>query len=118
MSVPRFLADEDLRQDILNATLHQAKEMHFRRVNEVGLKSAPDSQVLEFAASAGLLVVSHDVNTMSAAAKQRLEDRVPMSGLFLVPQSPDTGAVAKSLVLIWSASQAEEWAGRIVYLPL
>jgi hypothetical protein len=55
---------------------------------------------------------------MSAAAKERIEDGLPMSGLFLVPQFRDTGAVAKSLHLIWSASDAEEWAGRIVYLPL
>jgi len=118
MSVPRFLADEDLRQDILDAALRQSPRMQFQRVTEVGLKSAPDSRVLEFAASAGLLVVSHDVNTMSAAAKERIEDGLPMSGLFLVPQDRDTGAVAKSLHLIWSASEAEEWAGRIVYLPL
>jgi hypothetical protein len=32
MSVPRFLADEDLRQDILDATLRQAPAMQFQRV--------------------------------------------------------------------------------------
>ena len=64
------------------------------------------------------LIVSHDVNTMKAAAEARIAAAAGMNGLFLVPQSRPTRIVAESLILIWAASQAEEWQDKIVYLPL
>ena len=63
-------------------------------------------------------VVSHDVNTMKGTAEHRVAAAQGMKGLFLVPQSRRTRLIAESLVLIWAASQAEEWQDRIVYLPL
>ena len=39
-------------------------------------------------------------------------------GVIVVPQSLAVVTVLEELVLIWAASQAEEWTDRIVYLPL
>ena len=36
----------------------------------------------------------------------------------LVPQHMSVSAVVDDLVLIWSATEAEEWVNRICYLPL
>jgi hypothetical protein len=38
-------------------------------------------------------------------------------GLFIVPQQSAIGAIIESLLLVWSASQAEEWRNRVEYLP-
>jgi hypothetical protein len=54
---------------------------------------------------------------MKGFAEARVAEARGMSGLFLVPQARPTRAVAESLVLIWTASEAEEWQDRIVYLP-
>jgi hypothetical protein len=43
---------------------------------------------------------------------------VPRSALFLAHQTSAIKTVAESLVLIWAASQAEEWKNQIVFLPL
>jgi hypothetical protein len=49
---------------------------------------------------------------------ERLARGLPMTGLLLARQSAPIAPVIDSLVLIWSASEAEEWRGGVWYLPL
>jgi hypothetical protein len=79
---------------------------------------ASDHEVLVFAQANDWLVVSHDVNTMKAAAEERIRAGSGINGLFLVPQRRQTRTVAESILLVGKASRAEEWRDRIVYLPL
>jgi len=39
-------------------------------------------------------------------------------GVIVVPQHLPLGEVADDLILIWTATEAEEWTDRIVYLPI
>src|SRR6266540_3399389 len=116
MSRPRFLADEDLRFEIVLATRRLESTIEFQTVVDMGLARASDTEVLEYALTEGWLIVSHDVNIMKAAAEDRLRDGLRVMGLFLVHQSRSTRRVAENLVLIWAASEAEEWRDKIVYL--
>ncbi|MDB5289272.1 MAG: hypothetical protein JWL69_513 [Phycisphaerales bacterium] len=118
MSVLRFLADEDLRYPIVLATRRFEPAIEFATVIDLGLSGKSDDEVLAYASANGWFVVSHDVNTMTAAAEARLSAGLGLSCLFVVPQSRSNRSVAEDLVLIWSASQTEEWIGRIVFLPL
>ena len=117
MGTPRFLADEDLRRSIVHAVRRLEPSVSFSTVVDEGLSGTNDEGVLDFAQADRWLVVSHDVNTMKAAAERRVADGQSMHGLFLVPQSRSTKAVAESLVLIWLESEFEEWKDKIVYLP-
>ena len=54
---------------------------------EQGLSGSSDDAVLESASREGLIVVSHDVNTMKALAEVRIREGSGISGLFLVPQT-------------------------------
>ena len=88
------------------------------RAREVGLKDRSDPEVLAYAAEHGFLLVSHDVNTMVGHAFARIAPGQEMPGLLMVQQSEPIGPVIDALVLIWSASEAEEWAGQVRFLPL
>ena len=88
------------------------------RLRDVGLSKAPDSDVLEYAAQAGVIVVSHDVNTMRAAADARMKAGQDMAGLLFVHQRSPVAETIEDLILIWIASDAEEWMGEIRFLPL
>jgi predicted nuclease of predicted toxin-antitoxin system len=118
VSRPRFLADHDLNEHIVAGVLRRAADVEFRRVRDVGLDGRPDPEVLAYAAERGLLVVSHDVNTMPAHARRRLAAGLPVAGLLMVRQTDPVAEVIDSLVLVWSSSEAEEWQGQIVFLPL
>lgn len=109
MTQPRFLTDEDLRHGIVLAVRRLESLLQIITVQEAELRASSDNDVLEFAASQGWLVLSHDVNTMRAAAERRVAAGLPLLGLFLIPpQSRSTTAVAESLTVIWSASTLEE----------
>lgn len=118
MSRPQFLADNDLNEQIIRGILRREPLITFTRVREAGLSNAPDAEVLAYASDRGLILVSHDVNTMPAAALARIDRGQPLPGLFMTRQTGPVAPLIDSLVLIWSASEAEEWQGQIVFLPL
>lgn len=117
MSRPRFLADHDLNEHLVQGVLRQEPSVEFLRVREVGMSAQSDEEILEYASREALLVVSHDVNTMPAAASTRLTSSGTFPGLFMVQQTLPMKSVIESIVLIWSASELEEWKDQIVYLP-
>jgi len=118
MSQPRILADEDLRGSIVRAVRRLEPNIDITTIVEQGQSSISDEEVLAYAWENRWLLVSHDVTTMKATAERRLADGDGIHGLFLTSQRRPTRVVAESLVLIWSASEFEEWRDRIVYLPL
>jgi hypothetical protein len=42
----------------------------------------------------------------------------PSPGLIVVPQRLPVREVVDTLILIWTATQPEEWVNRIAYLPI
>jgi predicted nuclease of predicted toxin-antitoxin system len=118
MSRPRFLADNDLNDAIVRGTLRREPAIEFSRLRELGLERLPDADVLRFAAREGWIVVSHDVSSMTAAAYALLAGNEPISGLLLVHQAGAIAPILDSLVLIWSASEGEEWFGVVEFLPM
>jgi predicted nuclease of predicted toxin-antitoxin system len=117
MSRPRFLADQDFNEHVIQGVWRLEPAVQFLRVRDVGLDEKSDSDVLEYAAKENWIVISHDVNTMSAAANTRLAGRQPMTGLFLVHQLSSLGSLIDCLILVWAASEAEEWVDQVVFLP-
>jgi hypothetical protein len=118
MSRPRFLANHDLSEAIILGVTRREPLIEFHRLRDLGLANRPDSEVLEFAASQGLLVVSHDVNTMTAHAAARISSGQTLPGIFLAHQSESVGTVIEELILIWTASEAEEWVNQVTFLPI
>jgi predicted nuclease of predicted toxin-antitoxin system len=118
MSTCRFLADEDVRHRIVLAVKRREPAIEFLTVQEVGLSERPDPEVLDFAAKQELIVVSHDVNTMSDAAYDRVVRGNRMTGLLLIPQSRQTRPAVESLILIWALSSADEWLDQVKFLPI
>src|SRR5947208_4722345 len=116
MSRPRFLADHDLNEQILDGLLRREPTIETVRARDVDLDQRPDQEVLEYAARNRFLVLSHDVNTMTAAAYERIASGEPMTGLLIARQLDPLAPIIESLVLIWSASELEEWGDRVWFL--
>src|SRR5262245_29244280 len=117
MSRPRFLADNDLNDAIVRGMMRREPAVGFARLRQFGLERNSDLDVLRFAARERWIVVSHDVSSMSSAAFELLADGEAMHGLLLVHQREPIGVIIESLILIWSASEAEEWIGLVERLP-
>ena len=118
MSRVRFLADHDLNEHIVAGVARHERRAEFQRVRQVGLSEARDHEILEYAARQGFVVVSHDVNTMPAAAFSRIERGQPLAGLLMVKQTEPVRAIIDNLILIWQATEFEEWKDQVVFLPI
>jgi hypothetical protein len=118
MNRPRFLADNDLKDQIVEGLLRREPAVSIARAGEVGLHSKPDAEVLEEAHRAGRIVISHDVNTMPAAAYARIVADEGVSGLLMVKQTAPVGPIIDSLLMMWSSSDADEWRNVVAFLPL
>src|SRR5207244_1029587 len=69
--------------------------------------------VLALAAGQDRILVSHDFRTMPQHFADFLQARGSSPGLLLVPQYLPIGESVEELVLIWCASEAEEWENRV-----
>jgi hypothetical protein len=118
MGLVRYLADHDLNEQIVTGVLRREPSIEFLHVRDIGPPDRPDADVLEWAAARGYVVVSHDVNTMAAAAYERLGRGAEMTGLIMVPQLDPIGPIIDDMILIATATEAEEWSGAVAFLPL
>jgi len=112
----RFQADADRHQMIVTALMRREPRVDFQTATAAGLAGLLDPHVLERAATAGR-VVSHDRSTMPQPFAAFIQNQ-PSAGLLSVPQHLPYAVVVAELLLIWDASEAEEWINRVAYLPL
>jgi hypothetical protein len=92
--------------------------MDFLSANEAKLEGVPDPEVLALATEQDRILVSHDFQTMPRHFSDFLQTRGSSPGVILVPQHLPIGEAIEELVLIWGASDAEEWENRILRIPL
>jgi hypothetical protein len=114
----RLLADEDFDNDIVRGILRRLPGIDLVRVQDVGLSGSPDLRVLEWAADESRILLTHDVNTLVAAAYQRVANSEPMPGVLAVPQDLPISRAIANLVLLAECSLDGEWEGQVRYLPL
>ncbi len=118
MSRIQYLFDENCNARIMRGVRRRASQLNLMTVQEAGLGTDTDAAILAFAATEGRVVVSHDVRTMTAFATARQQANQPMAGLILIAQAYPIGQAIDDLVMIAEVSTAEEWQGKIVFLPL
>lgn len=114
----RFATDADFDNDILRGLLRRNSALDIVRVQDVGLRTADDPTILEWAANEGRVLLTHDVNTMTAHAYARLERGLGMPGIFVVPHDVAMGQIIEDLLLIAECSLEGDYEGQVLYLPL
>src|SRR5262249_42348655 len=87
-------------------------------VKTAGLRGTKDPELLEIAARQGRILISHDLNSMAGYFWKRIAEGKSSPGLLFIPnQWTAIGPAVEWLLLIWSASEPEEWRDRIEYMP-
>jgi hypothetical protein len=114
---PRFLADADLNHKIVLGLRRREPAVDILSAHEGGVIGVADPDVLIIAAGSSRILISHDRKTMPAYFARFQETR-SSPGMIVVSQSFDIGAAIEDLLLIWAATDAAEWAGRIGFVPL
>ena len=103
---PRFQADADFNHKIVVGLRRREPSVDFRSAYEGGVVDIPDADVLRIAAESGRI---HFV---------RFRETRSSPGLIIVSRGLDIGAAIEDLLLIWLATDAEEWVGQVGFVPV
>lgn len=114
----RFLADENFNGRILRGIRRTHPDADILRVQDTPVYEASDPQVLEWAAQEGRILLTHDVETMVGFANERIATGLPMPGVFVAHDTLSVGDVVDDLLIVIRASEMNEWANLVTFLPL
>lgn len=114
----RLLSDHNFNGRILRALIRRIPDLEVVRAIDVGLARAEDPDLLEWAAEENRVVLSHDVNTVSAFANDRIRVGLPMPGVFLVPKDMPIGQAIDDLEMAVTAQIQDDCQNQLIYFPL
>jgi hypothetical protein len=114
----RLATDEDFNNRILRGVLRRNPGLDILRAQDAGLRGRGDDEVLEWAASEGRVLLTHDVATMRQFAEERIAAGLPMPGAFELAQDVPIGIAIEEILLLAECSLEGEWEGQIRFLPL
>lgn len=113
----RFQADANLKNAIVRAVLRREPTIDFRSAQSADLAGLDDMAVLALAAREGRVLVSHDSRTMPSHFAEFISTNTS-AGVVIASQRLSIAVVVEELLLIWSASDVDEWVNRITHLPM
>jgi hypothetical protein len=113
----RFQADADLDRVIVEAVHRRVPDVDFQTAQAAGLRGRHDLEVLAIAAAQSRVLVTHDTRTMPQWFAEFVATSTS-AGVIMTPQKLPLAVVVEELVLIWSATTADEWVNRICRIPL
>jgi hypothetical protein len=112
----RYQADADFNADIVAGIRRREPLIDIQSADEAGLRGVPDAQVLAYAAQGSRLLLSHDRKTMPHHFATFIAAQLS-PGLFIISQKTEVSTAIEELILIWSATEAEEWVNILVTVP-
>jgi hypothetical protein len=113
----RFQADADLNMVILSAVVRREPAIDFQTAVAAALTGLNDREALAVASREGRVLVTHDQRTMPHHFAEFITSGTS-AGVLVIPQHLAISAAVEELLVIWGATDAEEWIDRICYLPL
>jgi predicted nuclease of predicted toxin-antitoxin system len=115
----RLASDADFNGRAFRALLRKQPDLDIIRVQDVGLRTADDPDVLAWAAAEGRILLTHDRETLIGFAYQRVELGLPMPGVFVIRNRPEQiGQMVEDILLVVLCSSQDEWKDQVVFLPL
>ena len=87
-----------------------------KRTESVGMMGMGDPLLLEYAASQNRVIVTHDRNTMTAHAQDRMKQGLRMAGLIVLEQFIPIGKAIQEVGTLAQAGDAGDLDGQILFL--
>src|SRR5258708_1260874 len=113
-----LLIDENFDHRILRGIKLQLSNLDYIVVQETEAKGFKDPPLLDWAARAVRILVTHDINTIPAYAYERVRAGQPMPGVIIVPEDLAIGIAIDDLIMLVECSTAEEFVNQVKYIPI
>ena len=114
----RLMSDADVHGHIVRGVRGRNPGIDLVQVHEVGLRTATDAVILEWAAGQNRIVITQDRTSMIGFARTRIAAGLPLPGLFVLRPRTTVAQAIDALLLVDSCSEQDEWQNRIEFLPL
>jgi predicted nuclease of predicted toxin-antitoxin system len=114
----RLASDENFNGEVVRGLLRRRPDLDIVRTQDVGLLGADDPTILAWAAAEGRILLTQDRATMPDFAYERVRAGQPMPGVFVVGHRVPIGLAIREILLLADCSEASEWEGIVLFLPL
>ena len=120
MSQVSYLIDESLPLSLVAGLRRSEPGIDAWRVGQARMPAfgSDDPKLLAFCEQVGRLLVSLDRASMPDHVAAHISSGGRTSGVLLVTRRCSWRNLLDDLILIWSASEADEWRDTLHYLPL
>lgn len=113
-----FAGRREFHNDVLRGLLRANPALDIVRVQDTEIYQAADPIVLEWAANENRVLLTHDVQTMTKYANQRVLATEYMPGVLEVDTDAPIGQVIEEILVVLGASYPHELENRIIFIPL
>ena len=114
----RLLSDENLDNHIVRGLVRRLPTIDLIRVQDVGLAQTDDPTILDWAAHQGRILLTHDRRTVPGFALDRVQEGMPMPGVFVVGARMSVAQAIDEMLLVVQCSSEKDWVGLVTYFPL
>jgi hypothetical protein len=120
VSTPRFLLDENIDSDLRRALHRQAPDMVVWMVGDpvTPVRGTPDPDILLWCETNRFLLVTNNRASMPVHLSDHLAGGHHVPGIFVLNPDMTMAELVAEFVLIWGASEAEEYLDLMIYLPV
>jgi predicted nuclease of predicted toxin-antitoxin system len=118
MSTIRLAADENFNHKLLPPLRSRLPELDLVTVQEAGRSGDDDPEVLAWAASEGRILLSSDRSSLAGYALSRVQDGLPMPGVFLIRPGSSFPELLDEIVVLAECAVEGEFEGKVSYLPM
>lgn len=120
MSNIRYLLDENVNPIFRTELLKREPELVVWKVGDpvAPPKGTPDSTTLEWCEENSFILVTNNRKSMPRHLQEHLEKGRHVPGIFELNPALSIGETIEELLLIWNASDTDEYQDMLIYLPL
>src|SRR2546421_11960978 len=95
----RLLIDENIAGAVVRGVRSRLADLDLVRVQDVGLRTATDEVILEWAAAEGRVIVSRDRHTLIGLAYDRVKAGRPMPGVLMLKEGIPIGQAVEAILI-------------------
>jgi predicted nuclease of predicted toxin-antitoxin system len=114
----RFLLDEDFKRKFERWLRVRRPDLDMVHVQDTEMYRTDDPEILDWAVPEKRIVLTHDLDTMTKYAKERIKQGLPFAGVILIGDILAIANIIEDLLIMVDASESSEWEHRVQFPPL
>lgn len=116
----RYLLDENVNPVIRTELLKREPKLVVWKVGDPGApsKGATDLEILRWCEQNSFILVTYNRKTVPGYLKEYIDNGGHVPGIFELNPDMSIGETVDELLLIWGASDVDEFRDLIIYLPV